>query len=467
MSEHQPPHPHPKGMPSFWRSTPGVLDNHRSIENLPTTADIVIIGAGYSGASIVTQLLRHPSYSVIPATPSRSHRFLSLNLNNSAQGPPDAMVCGHLKPDSYAFIAKLAQEYGLKAAAEVADFESANAAAVTEFIRQEKIDCDFVVTRAIDVQLSEGQHRRLREGYENLVEAGVQSTRATFCAPEQYAERLSGVKGAKGMFSYTAGHVWPYKLIHHLFADAIGQGVNVQTNTSATSISRRQKQGEAWVIETPRGKVHAKQVIMATNTYTGSLLPEYADKIIPYRGAVAHIKTPGTAPFPPNTYSLRFADWDFDYLIPRSDGSIIVGGARQAYLGDKKQWYANVDDGHVIEETRKYFDGYMQRHFIGWEDSEAYVADLWTGIMGYSSDRLPRVGPIPKRQGMYIMAGFTGHGMPQVFLCAKGIADMVLDGASFGNSGLPSLFEETQTRLSDPRNMVKEIYNSAFPQAKL
>ncbi|UPK90513.1 hypothetical protein LCI18_001448 [Fusarium solani-melongenae] len=460
MSEHQPPYPHPKGMPSFWRSTPGVLDNHRSTENLPTTADIVIIGAGYSGASIVTQLLRHPSY------PVKKPSILVLESRQLCSGATGRNG-GHLKPDSYAFIAKLAQEYGLKAAAEVADFESANVAAMTELIRQEKIDCDFVVTRAVDVQLSEGQHRRLREGYENLVEAGVQSTRATFCAPEQHAERLSGVKGAKGMFSYTAGHVWPYKLIHHLFADAIEQGLNVQTNTSATSISRRQKQGGAWVIETPRGKVHAKQVIIATNAYTGSLLPEYADKIIPYRGAVAHIKTPGTAPFLPNTYSLRFADWDFDYLIPRPDGSIIVGGARQAYLGDKKKWYANVDDGHVIEETRKYFDGYMQRHFIGWEDSEAYVADLWTGIMGYSSDRLPRVGPIPKRQGMYIMAGFTGHGMPQVFLCAKGIADMVLDGASFGNSGLPSLFEETQTRLSDPRNMVKEIYNSAFPQAKL
>lgn len=87
--------------------------------------------------------------------------------------------------------------------------------------------------------------------------------------------------------------------------------------------------------------------------------------------------------------------------------------------------------------------------------------------MGYSSDRLPRVGPIPNREAMYIMAGFTGHGMPQVFLCAKGIADMVLDGVSFGSSGLPSLFEETQTRLADSRNMVKEIYNAAAPQAKL
>ncbi|RSL61209.1 hypothetical protein CEP53_005188 [Fusarium sp. AF-6] len=104
---------------------------------------------------------------------------------------------------------------------------------------------------------------------------------------------------------------------------------------------------------------------MATNAYTASLLSEYADKIIPYREAVAYIKTLGKGPFLPNTYSLRFAGWNFDYLIPRPDGSIIVGSARQAYLGNKRQWYANVDDSQVIEETCKYFDRYMQRHFIG------------------------------------------------------------------------------------------------------
>jgi hypothetical protein len=36
--------------------------------------------------------------------------------------------------------------------------------------------------------------------------------------------------------------------------------------------------------------------------------------------------------------------------------------------------------------------------------------------MGYSSDHIPRVGPIPCRPGMFIMGGFTGHGMPQVSL---------------------------------------------------
>ncbi|KUL81687.1 hypothetical protein ZTR_10441 [Talaromyces verruculosus] len=454
------PHPHPDGMSSFWRESPGQLDNHRSTESLPALTDILIIGGGFAGASIVTHLLRHPSYQL--SRPST----LILEARQVCSGATGRNG-GHLKPDSYAGIATLAQRHGVEAAAEVADFESANLAAVTEFIRQEKIDCDFVVTRAVDVQFDEKHQSRLREGYESLVEAGVESTKATFCAPDHYAEQLSGVKGAKGMFSYTAGHIWPYKLIHHLFQEAILQGVNLQTNTPAISISRNDREGFLWSVDTPRGKVQAKKVILATNAYTSSLLPEYVDKIIPCRGTVAQIKTPGVPPFLPNTYSLRFSDWDFDYLIPRPDGSIIVGGARQAYLKDMSQWYGNTDDSKPIDRTREYFDGYMQKHFHGWEDSGAYVSDIWTGIMGYSSDRLPRVGPIPNRQGMYIMAGFTGHGMPQVFLCANGIAKMVLEGGCFKDTGLPALFEESQERLDNPRNMVREIHHAASSCAKL
>lgn len=88
-------------------------------------------------------------------------------------------------------------------------------------------------------------------------------------------------------------------------------------------------------------------------------------------------------------------------------------------------------------------------------------------VMGYSSDRLPRVGPIPNRPGMFIMGGFTGHGMPQVFLCAQGVTDMVLDGKEYSETGLPHLFEESSKRLQDPRNRVMEIYESLPLSAKL
>ena len=45
------PFPVDGGMTSFWRSQPDTLDNHRSTESLPESSDIVIVGAGYTGAA--------------------------------------------------------------------------------------------------------------------------------------------------------------------------------------------------------------------------------------------------------------------------------------------------------------------------------------------------------------------------------------------------------------------------------
>ena len=42
----------------YWRQDLDELDNHRTTETLPSTADIAIIGAGYAGASIAYHLLQ-------------------------------------------------------------------------------------------------------------------------------------------------------------------------------------------------------------------------------------------------------------------------------------------------------------------------------------------------------------------------------------------------------------------------
>lgn len=285
-----------------------------------------------------------------------------------------------------------------------------------------------------------------------------------------------------------------------MFAEALEHpNVNIQTNTPVVSISDSPRHDGRWEVITPRGTVVARQVIMATNAYTAALLPEYRDKIIPYRAVCSRIVTPDSSKPPPltNTYTLRFSDWDFDYLIPRPDGSIIVGGARRTYLRHLKDWYGSVDDTQVIARARGYFDGYMQRHFHGWEDSNAYTDDVWTGskfcevsvadfchlsllsmqmlqlthsssqVMGYSADRLPRLGKIPGRENMFIMAGFTGHGMPQIFLAAKELSRMVLKGLDYAETGLPRLFEESKARLESDENFVMDLYNSIAPSARL
>ena len=51
------PFPVADAVPSYWRKQVGPIDNHRSTEHLPAQADVVIIGAGYAGASIVHHII--------------------------------------------------------------------------------------------------------------------------------------------------------------------------------------------------------------------------------------------------------------------------------------------------------------------------------------------------------------------------------------------------------------------------
>ena len=201
--------------------------------------------------------------------------------------------------------------------------------------------------------------------------------------------KYSGVKGAKGAYTYTAGHLWPYKLVHHMFSRALSHhaNVNLQTHTPATRLTEDPNNEGHWIVETPRGTIHARQIIVATNAYTASILPEYKEKIIPYRTACCRIVTPDKTkqPYLPNSYVLRFNPWEFDYLIPRPDGSIIVGGAKRAYLRELDEWYGNVDDAKVNEKAKEYFDGYMQRTYRGWENSGAKTDQIWAGSKSFHS----------------------------------------------------------------------------------
>merc|ERR1712093_275288 len=257
----------------------------------------------------------------------------------------------------------------------------------------------------------------------------------------------------------TAGHLWPYKFIMHLLRKAIAQGVNLQTHTPVQEVASSQDSGGYWKVTTPRGLIKAKTIIYASNAYTSNILPQYKDKIVPVRGICCRITTAKKpAPHLLNSYMLRHSTWEQDYLIPRTDGSVIVGGGGGTYYPILESWYDNVDDSTLIESAKKYFDGYMQRTFSGWEDSGAAVDKIWTGIMGYSADGLPHIGVVPGKPNQFILAGFTGHGMPQIFLSARGIASMAVEGKDFEETGVPRIYKTTQARLDCKTNRTLESW---------
>lgn len=52
------PIPVPNATESFWRTQPHPLDNCRSTPDLPSDADIVIIGAGFAGAALAYYIFK-------------------------------------------------------------------------------------------------------------------------------------------------------------------------------------------------------------------------------------------------------------------------------------------------------------------------------------------------------------------------------------------------------------------------
>ena len=89
--------------------------------------------------------------------------------------------------------------------------------------------------------------------------------------------------------------------------------------------------------------------------------------------------------------------------------------------------------------------------------------------MGYSTDGFPHIGAVPGRDNQFVIAGFTGHGMPQIFLSAKGLASMVMDGSSFEDTGVPRLYKTTKERLDSSENTVLETWRASVrsPKSKL
>lgn len=312
---------------------------------------------------------------------------VELSKTFTAQSPTDpGPAGGHLKPDPYNRPASLAVTHGVEVAAECGKFEADTLRAVKALVEEEQIDCDFVLTRAVDALMNDSIHERMKAGADLLRKSGVEVMKDVFYEGDSAkAQQLSDVKGAKAMMSYSAGHVWPYKLILALLQKAVDAGVNLQTHTSVIGVSDAADEEGYYVLSTKdRGSLKAKKIIYATNAYTSSILPEFHNKIIPVRGICSRIVVPESrkpAPMLPHSYIIRWSAAEYEYLIPRTDGSIIVGGARTKYYQKLDSWYNNVDDNTLIttSNAHHHFDGYMQKHFRGWENSGAYTDKVWSG----------------------------------------------------------------------------------------
>lgn len=179
MSKPQLPVPQP--VASFWTASAHPLDDYESSSTLPESCDVLVIGSGYAGTATAYHILKDN-----PQKPSVVI-FEARQICSGATGRNG----GHLKPDTYFGVPRYSRVYGNDNAAEIVKFETSQVTAVKALVESEKLDCDFHLTRAVDVYLDEAFANETADSYLKLVREGVVNMDDVAYTGPEHAERVS------------------------------------------------------------------------------------------------------------------------------------------------------------------------------------------------------------------------------------------------------------------------------------
>jgi glycine/D-amino acid oxidase-like deaminating enzyme len=440
---------------SYWQEPPDAIADFRS-PRFPGTADVVVIGSGITGAGVVWNLLRHEPHHSPPLA------VVMLEARQACSGATGRNG-GHTKAASYRSFQGHAKTLGVEAACQIARLELANIRAVHAFAAEHNIECESRPCETVDVVYDSVQWSLAHEAVDAMRAAmpDDDASRYRFVTPAQLQEEYHvDSQGPCGGVIYEAGSISAYKFTIGVLKLCLAKGLNLQTNTPALAVSKnpQAQNGYDWLVETSSGTIRTKKVVLATNGYTAYINTRFQGIIVPTRGQVT-AQRPGSNMPPeglPATYSFIYED-GFDYMIPKPPnthhaGDIVIGGGLVMAPHEGREEYGSTDDAslhpfisdYLLDTTPRYFgSGWGQDHVDG------RVRREWTGIMGFSFDGLPFVGPMPGEEGVWVAAGFQGHGMVYCWMCAQALADMVMrQGHSEGAPPwFPDSFLITQARL--------------------
>ena len=442
----------PPGLPrsnptvSYWQDPPAAVSNQRTSPVLPEDVDFVIVGSGITGSAIAHTLLHgeHP--------PS----VLMLEARTACSGAT-ARNGGHTKHASYrAFLHNL-DAHGEEEAARIARFEYRCMEAVHAFARDHHIDCDSWEGDTVDVIYDLGQWNRAKAAVDEMRRVlgnDDPAAKYTFWNADEASDKFL-TPDSYGALSYKAGSLSAYKFVIGVLNLSLEKGLNLQTETPVLKVVKNYAT-DGWTVETTRGSVKAKKVILATNGYSAHLCPALQGIIVPLRGHMTAQRQGSALPSDglSTTYSFIY-DGGYEYMIQRPRGStfegdIMIGGGSTALPEAGLCEFGTTDDTIVEPVVLDYLRNSTARYFgqhWGQDHADGRIRQAWTGIMGYSSDGFPLVGEVPGERRLYIAASFQGCGMVLSFLTAKALISMVNQLDDDNLRSFPKTFRITKERL--------------------
>ncbi len=192
------------------------------------------------------------------------------------------------------------------------------------------------------------------------------------------------------------GVLHPARWVRRLAARAAGAGVEIRL-------------GERVEVD----RLGAPAVVVATDGFTDSVLPELAGIVRPTRGQVLVTEPLAELRYPRPHYARD----GYDYWHQRPDGRLVIGGNRDAALAEEQTAVETTTP--VVQERIEALAGRLM-------GEPPRVSRRWSGIWGTTPDGSPLVGPVPGRDGVWIAGGYSGHGNVLGLACGDLVARAIL-----------------------------------------
>ena len=348
---------------------------------VPSSADAVIVGAGYTGLAAARQLARAGAHVVVL---EREHVGFGASSRNGGQ------VLTGMKVEAAALLAR----YGEARARQLFDLACQSIDRVEALVREESIDCEYSRVGHIQAAWKAQHFDAFRE--EQALLARVFAHRVELVPrTEQRSEIGSDVYHGL-LVDERSGALNPAKYVQGLSRAAARAGATLIAGVSVASV---RKSGDRWRVATSRGDIQARDVLFATNGYSDRAAPALQRRLIPI-GSYSIATEPLTAEQADALLPRRrmaFDSKNFLYYFR-------VTGDRRLLFGGRAEFSAPGPEAtrHAAEILRRGMTTIFP-------DLAATRIDYaWSGRVAFTRDQMPRAGLLG---GAYYAGGYCGHGV--------------------------------------------------------